>query len=88
MAKKRSDRSKSIDLIASSNIPVPEMNEVTGLLSNKSSPGYPGSRYFNGDAVIDKLEQICYDRALKAFNLYPEEWSVNVQSLSGSIANL
>ena len=79
---------KSIDLIASSNIPVPEMNEITGHLSNKSSPGYPGSRFFNGDNVMDKLERLCYDRALKAFNLYPEDWSVNVQSLSGSIGNL
>lgn len=79
---------KSIDLIASSNIPIPEMNEITNHLSNKSSPGYPGKRFFNGDNIIDRLEKLCYDRALKAFNLYPEEWSVNVQSLSGSIANL
>jgi len=79
---------RSIDLIASSNIPVPDMNEITGHLSNKSSPGYPGDRKFNGDNIIDKIERLCYDRALRAFNLYPEEWSVNVQSLSGSIGNL
>mmetsp|Transcript_41069 Transcript_41069/g.47258 ORF Transcript_41069/g.47258 Transcript_41069/m.47258 type:complete len:240 (+) Transcript_41069:18-737(+) len=79
---------KSIDLIASSNVPIPDMNESTGHLSNKSAPGYPNARFFNGDHVLDKVEKICYDRALKAFNLYPEEWSVNVQALSGSIANL
>ena len=79
---------KSIDLIASSNIPIPEMNEITSHLSNKSSPGFPDARHFNGDGIIDKVERLCYERALKAFNLYPDEWKVNVQTLSGSIANL
>lgn len=79
---------KSVDLIASSNIPIPEMNEITTHLSNKSSPGFPDDRHFNGDQYIDKVERLCYDRALKAFNLYPDEWKVNVQTLSGSLANL
>ena len=79
---------RSIDLIASSNIPIPGCNEATMALGNKSSPGYPGGRYFNGDAIIDKVERLCYKRALEAFNLNPEEWHVNVQALSGSIANL
>ena len=79
---------KSIDLIASSNIPIPQMNEVTNLLSNKSSPGFPGKRDFNGDSVIDKVEKLCYKRALDAFSLSQDDWSVNVQTLSGSLANL
>jgi len=58
------------------------------LLSNKSSPGNPRKRYFNGDKVIDKLENLCTVRALEAFRLDPEEWAVNVQTLSGSLANL
>jgi len=33
------------------------------------------------------VELLCQKRALEAFNLDPEEWGVNVQSLSGSPAN-
>ena len=32
-------------------------------------------------------ESMCQERALKAFNLDPAKWGVNVQSLSGSPAN-
>jgi glycine/serine hydroxymethyltransferase len=28
------------------------------VLGNKSSPGYPSGRFFNGDAVIDKIEKL------------------------------
>lgn len=79
---------KSIDLIASSNIPVAGVNESTTLLGNKSSPGYPESRFFNGDGSIDKIERLCYKRALDAFDLDEKKWHVNVQTLSGSVANL
>ncbi|ETO19006.1 hypothetical protein RFI_18234 [Reticulomyxa filosa] len=37
--------------------------------------------------VIDKLEVLCQERALKVFNLDPKEWAVNVQPYSGSTAN-
>ena len=36
---------------------------------------------------IDQVELLCQKRALEAFQLDPEEWGVNVQSLSGSPAN-
>lgn len=75
-------------MIASSNIPIPDVNEVGVTLGNKSSPGNIGSRYFNGDQVIDKMEELCHERALEAFDLDPKEWHVNVQTLSGSLANL
>lgn len=48
----------SIDLIASSNIPIAGVNECSTLLSNKSSPGYPSGRFFNGDQTIDKVEKL------------------------------
>lgn len=79
---------KSIDLIASSGIGVPGMSEFTMCLGNKSSPGYPTGRFFAGDTIIDEIERLCYKRALNAFKLDSEEWGVNVQTLSGSLANL
>jgi len=35
---------------------------------------------------IDILENLARDRALKAFNLDPKVWGVNVQPYSGSTA--
>eukprot|EP00604_Paraphysomonas_vestita_P002283 CAMPEP_0174819428 /NCGR_PEP_ID=MMETSP1107-20130205/2645_1 /TAXON_ID=36770 /ORGANISM="Paraphysomonas vestita, Strain GFlagA" /LENGTH=410 /DNA_ID=CAMNT_0016032881 /DNA_START=198 /DNA_END=1430 /DNA_ORIENTATION=+ len=57
-------------------------------MSNKYSEGYPGARYYGGNENIDKAELLCQKRALDAFNLDPALWGVNVQSLSGSPANL
>merc|ERR1711966_641840 len=37
--------------------------------------------------VIDKIENLCKDRAPKAFGLNDKEWGVNVQPYSGSPAN-
>lgn len=37
---------------------------------------------------MDKIEELCYKRALEAFNVSEEEWGVNVQPLSGSAANV
>lgn len=56
-------------------------------MSNKYSEGYPGARYYGGNENIDQVETICQERALAAFDLDPEKWGVNVQSLSGSPAN-
>ena len=44
-------------------------------------------RYYGGNENIDQAEKLCQKRALEAFNLDPETWGVNVQSLSGSPAN-
>ncbi|KGK35330.1 hypothetical protein JL09_g5520, partial [Pichia kudriavzevii] len=57
-------------------------------MQNKYSEGYPGERYYGGNEFIDMAESLCQKRALEAFNLNPEEWGVNVQSLSGAPANL
>jgi glycine hydroxymethyltransferase len=45
-------------------------------------------RYYGGNEVIDEIERLCQKRALQAFNLDEREWAVNVQLLSGSVANL
>jgi glycine hydroxymethyltransferase len=44
-------------------------------------------RYYGGTEVIDKIELLCQQRALEAFDLDPAKWGVNVQPYSGSPAN-
>merc|ERR1719238_2080712 len=56
-------------------------------LTNKYSEGQAGKRYYGGNEVIDKIEWLCKERALKAFSLDKDEWHVNVQPYSGSPAN-
>merc|ERR1711957_84192 len=51
------------------------------------SEGQPNARYYGGNEVIDKVENLCKDRALEAFDLDPKKWGVNVQPYSGSPAN-
>lgn len=58
-------------MIASSNIPIPDVNEIGSILGNKSSPGFVGNWYFNGDQVIDKVEELTKMWALEAFHLDP-----------------
>lgn len=83
-------RQKSvINLIASENYVSKDVLEALGsVLTNKYSEGYPGKRYYGGNAVIDKVENLAKERALKLFGLDEKKWHVNVQPLSGSPANL
>lgn len=79
----------SIELIASENFTSKAVLEGLGsILTNKYSEGQPGARYYGGNEVIDKIEELCKDRALKAFSLDEKKWGVNVQPYSGSPANL
>ncbi|KAF5100257.1 hypothetical protein D0Z03_000840 [Geotrichum reessii] len=57
-------------------------------MCNKYSEGYPGARYYGGNQHIDRIETLCQERALDAFNVTADKWGVNVQTLSGSPANL
>ena len=83
-------RQKSvINLIASENFVSRDVLEALGSeLTNKYAEGYPGKRYYGGNEIIDKVEQLCQERALELFKLGPMEWAVNVQALSGSPANV
>jgi len=79
---------RSIELIASENFTSRAVMECLGsALTNKYSEGQPGARYYGGNEVIDKIENLCKDRALAAFGLNEKEWGVNVQPYSGSPAN-
>ncbi len=83
-------RQKSVvNLIASENFVSKDVLEALGSeLTNKYAEGYAGARYYGGNEIADKIENVCKERALKAFKLSPKKWSVNVQALSGSPANL
>ncbi len=52
-------------------------------LGNKYSEGYPGRRYYQGNKIIDEIENLAIERAKKLFNVD----YVNVQPYSGSPAN-
>lgn len=85
----QSRQRNSLELIASENFTSPQVMECLGsCLTNKYSEGLPGRRYYGGNEHIDEIENLCISRALHAFSLDPEEWGVNVQAYSGSVANL
>ncbi len=76
---------EKIRLIASENYASRAVIEATGsLLANKYSEGYAHKRYYEGQQVIDQIEELAIAR-LKA--LFGAE-HVNVQPYSGSPANL
>ena len=80
---------EGLELIASENFTSKSVMECLGsVLTNKYSEGLPNARYYGGNEVIDKIENLCRDRALKVYKLNPMEWGVNVQPYSGSVANL
>lgn len=80
---------ETIELIPSENFVDLETLFIVGSpLMNKYAEGYPGKRYYPGNKFIDEIEILAQERALKAFKLNKEEWSVNVQPYSGSPANL
>ncbi len=80
---------KVINLIASENYVSKDVLEALGSeLTNKYAEGYAGARYYGGNEVVDKIEVIAKERALKLFGLASSKWHVNVQPLSGSPANL
>lgn len=90
LIKNEEARQKSVfNLIASENYVSKDVQDALGsVLVNKYSEGYPKKRYYGGNEVIDEIEILCQERALKTFNLSDKKWSVNVQPLSGSPANL
>ena len=82
-------RQKSvINLIASENYVSDDVLEALGSeLTNKYAEGYSEMRYYGGNEFSDKIEALTIERAKKLFKL-TSKWSVNVQPLSGSPANL
>ena len=74
----------NIQLIASENfIPVPVIQAMASILTNKYAEGYPGKRYYGGCEVVDDVETLAIARAK---TLYGAEHA-NVQPHCGSTAN-
>jgi glycine hydroxymethyltransferase len=75
----------TVRLIASENYVSRAVMQATGsVLANKYSEGYPGARYYQGQANIDRMENLAIERAKRLFGAE----HANVQSYSGSPANL
>jgi len=54
-----------------------------GVWSSPPRLTYFSHRYYGGNEFIDQAESLCQKRALETFDLDPEKWGVNVQTLSG-----
>lgn len=77
-----------LQLIPSENFTSRSVREAVGsVVMHKYSEGQVGKRYYEGNQVIDKLEKLCKERALEAFDL-DKTWHANVQAHAGSLANL
>lgn len=76
---------EGLEMIPSENYVSAAVREAVGsVLENKYAEGYPGKRYYTGNAQVDKVEQVAQARAKKLFGVP----YVNIQPYSGSPANL
>ncbi len=76
---------EGLELIPSENYVSRAVREANGsIFTNKYSEGYPGKRYYGGQAYTDIVETIAIERAKKLFNCK----FANVQPLSGAPANV
>jgi glycine hydroxymethyltransferase len=84
---------ESLRLIASENYASRAVMEATGsVLTNKYSEGYAHRRYYEGQAVIDQVEELAIARLKALFGRTAiggeSDMHINVQPYSGSPANL
>ena len=85
MARERVRQSSTLALIPSENYAsAAVMTAVGSALCNKYSEGYPGRRYYEGQQIIDEVENLAIERTKTLFGVE----HANVQAYSGSPANL
>ena len=76
---------QGLELIPSENYVSRAVREALGsVLTNKYAEGYPGKRYYGGQAYTDTVERLAIERAQRLFGAA----FVNVQPLSGAPANI
>jgi glycine hydroxymethyltransferase len=74
-----------LQLIASENFTSPAvMRAVGSVLTNKYAEGYPGKRYYGGNAIVDSIEALAIERVKALFGAD----HANVQPHSGANANM
>lgn len=74
-----------LQLIASENFTSPAVMKAVGsALTNKYAEGYPGKRYYGGNAIVDDIEAIAIERVKTLFGAD----HANVQPHSGANANM
>ena len=74
-----------LQLIASENFTSPAVMKAVGsALTNKYAEGYPGKRYYGGNAIIDDVEALAIERVKALFGAD----HANVQPHSGANANM
>ena len=74
-----------LQLIASENFTSPAvMRAVGSALTNKYAEGYPGKRYYGGNAIVDDIESLAISRIKELFGAD----HANVQPHSGANANM
>ena len=81
----RDRHNRTLNFIASENYASPAVLEcLASHLNVKYAEGYPRSRYYQGVALVDDIEQLAIDRAKQLFGAE----HANVQPYSGSPANM
>ena len=85
LAREVERQTTGLQLIASENFTSPAvMRAVGSVLTNKYSEGYPGKRYYGGNAVIDDVEALAIERVKALFGAE----HANVQPHCGANANM
>ncbi len=85
IARELERQNTTIQLIASENFTSRAVLAAQGsVLTNKYSEGYPGRRYYGGNAVVDEAEELARQRACALFDAE----HANVQPHSGANANM
>lgn len=77
-------QTETLQMIPSENHTSKAVLEAVGsILSNKYAEGYPAKRYYQGNKIVDEIENLAINRLKKLFDVS----YVNVQPYSGSPAN-